>query len=193
MNLTDTVSVQPPELTAEDWRYINRAYANWHETTGGTADPGDAFQNGFRAALLRAAETYVSPARALALFQEGNFTLNSGKRSIYKIECDAMTSADWAGVAAMAQEENLLGVFGAVLGVPRGGVPFAAALQRYMTPGSRTLLIAEDVVTTGGSMERYRCEIKDYAAQFERVIGICFVARGKCPEWVRPVLRGPGA
>ena len=29
------------------------------------------------------------------LFQQGDFTLHSGERSGFKIECDALTSHDW--------------------------------------------------------------------------------------------------
>jgi hypothetical protein len=96
---------------------------------------------------------------------------------------------------------ELLPAFGEVLGVPRGGLPFAEALAShsracscsYIHPphdwclGSPLpLLIAEDVVTTGGSMERFRAG--------RDAIGVCVFARGKVPAWVTPlfVLTGLG-
>jgi hypothetical protein len=50
-------------------------------------------------------------------------------------------------------------------------------------------LVAEDVVTTGGSIERYIMAMKDdpqtvFPAQY---VGVCVFARGKCPPWVTPL------
>lgn len=83
-----------------------------------------------------------------ALFRAGTFTMHSGGVAAWKIECDSLTSADWAGLAAMAVER--IGPFGNVVGVPRGGIPFADALRPYATTGPR--LVVDDVLTTGASM-----------------------------------------
>lgn len=123
----------------------------------------------------------------MTLFQSGDFTLASGRRATWKIECDALTADDWAGLAAIAAE--FLPPFGEVLGVPRGGLPFAAALEKYVTPaGDRNILVAEDVVTTGGSIERFRDAIHTGGLN---VIGVCVFARGPCPAWVTPLFRMP--
>lgn len=116
------------------------------------------------------------------LFRYGNFTLASGATSTWKIDCDALTSEDWDALAAMAVQ--ILPPFGYVEGVPQGGIPFANALRRYRTEGSKTLLIAEDVVTTGGSMERFR-------GGRALTIGVVVFARGRCPEWVIPLFQMP--
>lgn len=124
----------------------------------------------------------------MGLFQLGDFTLRSGAKSAWKIECDVLTPDDWAALAKMAAE--ILPPFGFVYGVPRGGVPFAHALQEYASDYCLDpVLIAEDVVTTGGSMERYRAEHDPGIAT--RVIGVCVFARGPCPEWVTPLFRMP--
>ena len=118
------------------------------------------------------------------LFQRGEFTLRSGQKSAWKIECDAMTAADWDGLAIMAYE--ILPPFSDVVGVPRGGIPFAVALHKYGT-GRITdpLLIAEDVVTTGGSIVKYRDNYhKDMSYS---CIGITVFARAKCPDWVHSI------
>jgi orotate phosphoribosyltransferase len=86
------------------------------------------------------------------VFQMGNFTLNSGKKAKWKIECDTLTKEDWEGLAAIAVER--IPAFSAVEGIPRGGIPFADALRPYATSGP--LLIADDVFTTGGSIMRFR-------------------------------------
>ena len=118
------------------------------------------------------------------LFQLGDFVLHSGRRSWWKIECDALTSDDWEALALMAAE--ILPPFGFVCGVPRGGIPFAKALNKYVSEGSRLTLIAEDVVTTGESLLNFREQLG------EHVVGVCVFARGKCPEWVTPLFQMPG-
>lgn len=124
------------------------------------------------------------------LFQLGDFTLAGGARAAWKIECDALTSEDWTGLAAMAAE--ILPPFCTVFGVPLGGMPFARSLAKYETLDvAHPFLIAEDVVTTGGSMERFRARGRPY----ERIvpIGVCVFARGPVPAWVVPLFRMPGA
>ena len=113
------------------------------------------------------------------LFQSGDFTLASGQKSRWKIECDALTAADWVALALMATE--VLPPFGVVEGVPRGGIAFADALRVHATPNCPTLLIAEDVVTTGGSIERFRGD--------REAVGVAVFCRGRCPGWVQPLLR----
>ncbi len=108
------------------------------------------------------------------LFKVGEFTLRSGAKSKFKIECDALTPEDWEGLALMAVEH--LPPFGLVEGVPRGGLPFADALRPYATPGCETLLIVDDVGTTGGSMERHR--------NGRKAIGLVAFKRGPLPPWV---------
>lgn len=110
-----------------------------------------------------------------SLFQSGAFTLHSGEAAHWKIDCDALTDADWATLAEMAV--SVLPAFGAVEGVPRGGLRFAQALHRYVTTGP--LLIAEDVVTTGASLEQQRAG--------REAVGVAVFARGSCPAWVRPL------
>lgn len=131
------------------------------------------------------------------LFQAGDFTLRSGAKSSWRIECDGLTPEDWEGLARIASE--VLPPFRYAEGVPRGGVPFAIALGRYAT-GDEThpVLICEDVCTTGGSMERFR---SDYMTdpyglsapmELTEFIGVCAFARGPAvPRWVTPLFRMP--
>jgi hypothetical protein len=120
----------------------------------------------------------------VSLFELGPFTLPSGRATHFKIECDALTETDWAALARLAVE--LLPPFGHVEGVPRGGVPFARALERYVTPSSSRLLIADDVWVTGLSMERHRSD--------RTAIGVVAFARNPVAAWVEPLLHlGAGA
>jgi hypothetical protein len=88
------------------------------------------------------------------LFDLSEFVGNSGNVLPWRVECDALTDADWEALAFMAV--SLLPPFHTVEGVPRGGLPFADALREHCTTDGKTLLIADDVCTTGGSLTRHR-------------------------------------
>lgn len=111
------------------------------------------------------------------LFELGPFTLPDERVTHFKIECDVLTAEDYASLARLAVE--ILPPFGAVEGVPRGGVPFAEALEPYVTQGP--LLIADDVWVSGTSMERHRAE--------RAAIGIVAFARGPLLPWVTPLFQ----
>lgn len=111
------------------------------------------------------------------LFQSGDFRLHSGGRSGFKIDCDALTEADWDTLAAMIASRF---VFGMVEGVPRGGLKLAQALYAYAQTPHNGLLIVDDVLTTGGSMAAQR-------AGRLNARGVVVFARGVCPPWVTPL------
>lgn len=112
------------------------------------------------------------------LFQLGNFRLHSGAVSGWKIECDALTSADWDALAVMVWE--LVPFYGSVEGVPRGGLPLAERLHQWRTHDG-PLLIVDDVLTSGGSMEEHRAG--------RDAVGAVVFARGACPPWVTPLFQ----
>lgn len=119
----------------------------------------------------------------MELFQVGHFTLASGASSSYKIECDAITPAGWEAIAAIAVRR--LRPFYTVVGVPRGGRPFAAALRKYESANPNDgLLIAEDVVTTGGSVRKYRAYCD------ENMAAAVFGVQGVCLFYRPPAVRG---
>lgn len=90
---------------------------------------------------------------AVPLFRSGAFTLASGERSPFKIDCDALTSADWATLAAMVEDAFPLG-FSEVVGVPTGGFRLAEALQPWANAKRNARLVVDDVLTTGRSIQR---------------------------------------
>lgn len=114
------------------------------------------------------------------LFQLGDFTLASGIKSKWKIECEGLSWEDWCTLAVMAVE--ILPSFGDVIGVPRGGLTFAEALRPYVSEGP--MLIVEDVVTSGGSLERFLEENPDLMKGIPP-IAIAAFSRGVHLEWIQ--------
>lgn len=130
------------------------------------------------------------------LFRAGNFRLNSGATSTWKLECDALTDDDWRALAAMISQ--MVGPFRHCISVPRGRDRLRDALTPLATFGP--ILLVDDVLTTGRSIERTRdrwWERGDGRAMpggFFRnmtVIGAVVFARGKCPKWVKALFQMP--
>jgi hypothetical protein len=113
-----------------------------------------------------------------SLFVRRDFVSHGGLALSWKVECDALTSSDWLTLASIVAGWGLR--FGHVVGVPQGGLRFADALRPHVTAGVETTLIADDVLTTGGSMEGTRCGVAD-------CIGVVAFARVTPPPWVRAV------
>ena len=117
------------------------------------------------------------------MFKTGDFRLHSGQSSSFLIDCSTMSLLDWQALAALVVARFQ---FSRVEGVPRGGLPFAAALRPYESSYG-PLLIVDDVLTTGASMEEQRAG--------RDAIGVVVYTRrelhlwGECPEWVRPIFR----
>lgn len=113
------------------------------------------------------------------LFQLGKFNSSAGINLDFKIECDALTEADWDALAYLAID--VLPEFGKVKSVPTGGDRFAHHLKRYTDPHSDRLLIVDDVLTTGKSMSKSR--------ESETDVGIVAFSRGKCPLWIYSIFQ----
>jgi hypothetical protein len=109
------------------------------------------------------------------LFQLGEFTLHSGEKTFFKLDCDHLSDDDLECVAYMAW--CLLPSFGAVEGVPRGGLRLAEKLKKWIRGGP--LLVVDDVTTTGASLENHRAG--------RDAIGFVIFSRGFCPSWVTPL------
>jgi hypothetical protein len=119
----------------------------------------------------------------VTLFQIGQFVGHSGDLLDWKVECDALTDDDWDCLAMLAS--MMLPAFGPVEGVPPtsdgidNGARFAAALRKFSAPITR-LLIADDVFTTGRSLEAQRAG--------RPAIGVVAFSRSPdYPRWVTSV------
>ena len=125
------------------------------------------------------------------LFNKDNITLSSGLQSDFKIDCDALTDADIECIAHLISKRIS---FDSVRGVPTGGTRLAKALEKYSTnTWQRIVLIVDDVLTTGGSMERMKKEILSkphHKKEEETLIKGCVVfSRGECPSWITPLFK----
>lgn len=87
------------------------------------------------------------------LFERKNFTSHAGLNLDWKIECDRLSDEDLETLAFLISKKF---DFTDVYGVPRGGIRFAEALKKYVSEKSETILIVDDVMTTGTSMEEAR-------------------------------------
>lgn len=100
----------------------------------------------------------------------------------FEVRCDALTIEDC--MAAAAWLLPAVGRFGSVEFVPSRSnlVPqwLAQAFWAYVTEGSHTVLICDDVLTTGASMEKQRAN--------RMGVGAVILARGVCPGWIQPLL-----
>lgn len=123
------------------------------------------------------------------LFQLGDFTLNSGAKSGFKIECDALSDGEINTLAKMIA--TMVGPFKDVTGVSTGGLKLAAALKP-MCSLSGPHLIVDDVLTTGGSMQRLKDTLLLEAISSGTLMaGAVIFAGGQCPWWVKALFQMP--
>jgi orotate phosphoribosyltransferase len=118
------------------------------------------------------------------LFEIGDFILHSGQRTNFRINCDVLTAEVWRAIAAFAAP--IIGDFTQIHSIPRGGDALANAMQPYAnfapTPRSVTVLICDDVLTTGASMKKAQNMYPDV-----RTKGLVLYARGPAPNWIKVV------
>lgn len=123
------------------------------------------------------------------LFMKGDIVLSSGFTSDFKIECDALTDDDLECLAYLVSKK--IG-FRRVIGIGRiysGGRRFATTLLKYSDPLQPTILIADDVLTTGKSMQDMRYNALMAGTKSEDIKGVVIFAREKCPEWINAIFQ----
>jgi hypothetical protein len=112
------------------------------------------------------------------LFNFGWFRSHSGIILPWKFDADALSDGSIEAISKIICRKF---AFSEVIGVPRGGLRLADALRPHAEPGY-PLMIVDDVLTTGRSMEEYRRDS-------EIAIGVVILARGECPSWIWPIMR----
>lgn len=126
------------------------------------------------------------------LFSRGNFTSSAGLELSWKIECDALTDEDIETLAHAVHEKMGAIHFRKVVSVPRGGDRLAGALGKYLDPNGGRVLIVDDVLTTGASMERARNAELRYTSGVQ-ISGVVIFSRVAWPpSWIYPIFRMTG-
>lgn len=111
------------------------------------------------------------------LFQTGDFLLSGGERSEWRINVEEL---DVDSIKTLARLISTEINFSVVEGVPTGGERLAGELRKHADPLSGKLLIVDDVLTTGKSMERQRAG--------RSAIGVVIFSRSQdIPSWIRAV------
>jgi len=132
------------------------------------------------------------------LFQSVDFKSHSGLDLTWKIEMDALSDSDWFTISRMIREYSE--PFSEAVGIPTGGVKLGNLLNQYGTGKDEDpILIVDDVLTTGDSMEDYKRSIEYiYIHHRKRTkrnpanyIGWVVFARTKPPEWVNALFQMP--
>lgn len=121
----------------------------------------------------------------MSLFKMEKFTSHAGLELDWKVECDALDAGDWLVLASIVATG--VGPFGTVIGIPEGGMALLDALLRHRSRSvGDSILVVDDVLTTGQSMEATRQRLSG-AAQRRDIKGAVAFARGRCPDWIYPV------
>lgn len=112
-------------------------------------------------------------------FSKEGFTLSSGNKCNWRLNCEFLPD-DWANYAAMVF--HIVAPFGAVEGVPTGGLRFAEELSKYITPGHPRTVICDDVMTTGAQIKAQRNGRKD-------VVGVVLFDTSPGLSWVYSIFK----
>jgi len=116
------------------------------------------------------------------LFILKDFISHSGLKLNFKIECDMLMDEDIKTISVIITEKY---DFYDVVGIPTGGTRLCNDLKKHTNKESKTLLIVDDVLTTGESMQR---EKEKYNTNL-KIQGVVIFARAKCPEWIDPIFQ----
>ena len=123
------------------------------------------------------------------IFQEVDFKSHSGLDLSWKIECDGVSKKEWKCLAEMIMDYEKR-PFQSAIGIPRGGVVLGSYLNQYSTENpDDPILIVDDVLTTGGSMEEFKRE--RMFRNPTKYIGWVVFARGFPPQWCRALFQMP--
>lgn len=108
------------------------------------------------------------------LFHLEEFTSSAGLTLPFKIECDALTNADWQCLASMlfelCKKHDMFANYANFVGIPQGGLKLANYLNKLSYRNGADVIV-DDVLTTGKSMVEL---IKYRKAQY----GIVVFSRG---------------
>ena len=116
----------------------------------------------------------------MSLFKLGDFTLHSGQNTNWIIDCNALSDDDLECLAHIGRA--LVGPFGNVTGIPKGGLRFAKKMKKYSSIGPD--LIVDDVFTTGNTIT----EMRKSLFIDKEIFGLVIFSRTRTvPGWITPI------
>ena len=125
----------------------------------------------------------------MSIFQKVDFKSHAGLDLSWKIECDGVSKKEWKCLTEMIMDYEKR-PFQSAIGIPRGGVVLGSYLNQYSTENpDDPILIVDDVLTTGGSMEEFKRE--RMFRNPTKYIGWVVFARGFPPQWCRALFQMP--
>ena len=113
----------------------------------------------------------------ISIFQTGSFDTPQGIVP-WQIACEHLKLDDWEALAIMLSE--MISPFGLVEAASPGGQAFANSLLKHASTGP--LLIVDDVLTTGRTMEKARAGRRSTGA-------VVFSQGPVVPGWITPIFR----
>lgn len=92
------------------------------------------------------------------LFQEYNYVGHAGGNLTWKIECDAITDAEWKVLATVLLQYEKR-PFRVAVGIPTGATTLGNILNEFATgEPQHPVLVVDDVYTTGTSFREFKKE-----------------------------------
>lgn len=176
--MTGTERETPEQIAA--WIVASQ---HWWASSHYDSDARLVFGHDLRQMIAAAIASAVAAAERKTLFVYERFVGHAGHVHDWKIECEALTDADWRCLAIMALEVLIDTPFSEVVGIPRGGLKLASYLGTN-GPGHPRLIV-DDVLTTGKSMREAMTKPDD--------IGLVVFARGPLPDRVTALFAMPSA
>ncbi len=124
------------------------------------------------------------------LFRQIDFISHSGYNLKWKIECDALSDEELETLAIVIKTkiENKYSryLIKDIIGIPSGGLRIAEQLKKQVeiSESGTLVIIVDDVLTTGKSMEEYKKRYSAYPC-----LGFVLFARGTPYKWIKPVFQ----
>ncbi len=125
------------------------------------------------------------------LFRQIDFISHSGYNLKWKIECDSLSDEDLETLATVIEtkieNEYPRYLIKDIIGIPSGGLRIAKYLKKKIkiSKFGTLIIIVDDVLTTGKSMEEY----KKLYGKYDHCLGFVLFARGTPNEWIKPVFQ----
>jgi len=122
------------------------------------------------------------------MFKNGEFTSHAGKKLSWKIECDSLDRNDITTICELIASKFAF----KEAYCPVTNSHFVNDMTRFLnhyhaTKNCSQILIVDDVLTTGKSMEERRQNLIRQNVLYSHIKGVVLFSRGECPRWITPI------